>query len=45
MINSFNYIKRIFFSNAYITYRIMLTITISVALAKKSFSKLKLIKS
>ena len=33
------------FPNAYITYRILLTIPITVASAKRSFSKLKLIKS
>ena len=41
-----NYIKRInSFQNAYIAYRIVLTITVSVASAERSFSKLKLIKS
>jgi len=41
-----NYIKKInSFQNAYITYRIVLTITVSVASAERSFSKLKLIKS
>jgi len=30
--------------NAYISYRIILTIIVSVVLTKKSFSKLKLIK-
>ena len=45
-IDILNYIKRInSFTNAYIAYRIMLTITISVASAEISFSKLKLIKS
>ena len=33
------------FSNAYITFRIILTIRVSVASAERSFSKLKLIKS
>jgi len=46
MINSFNYIKIIiFFPNAYIRYKIMLTIPVSFILAEKSFSELKLIKS
>ena len=41
-----NYIKRInSFPNAYIAYRIMLTIPVSVASAERSFSKLKLIKN
>lgn len=41
-----NYVKRIdYFPNAYIVYRIMLTIHVSVASVKYSFSKLKLIKS
>jgi len=45
-IHILNYIKRInSFPNAYITYRIMLTIPVSVASAERSFSKLKLIKS
>jgi len=44
-INILNYIKRInYFSNAYISYRIMLTISILVVLPEKSFSKLKIIK-
>ena len=33
------------FSNVWITYRILLTISVTVASAKRSFSKLKLIKS
>jgi len=45
-IDILNYIKRInSFPNAYIAYRIMLTIPVSVASAERSFSKLKLIKS
>jgi len=45
-IDILNYIKRInSFPNTYIAYRIMLTISVSVALAERSFSKLKLIKS
>jgi hypothetical protein len=45
-IDILNYIKRInSFSNAYIVYRIMLTIPVSVASAERSFSKLKIIKS
>ena len=41
-----NYIKHIdSFPNAYVAYRIMLTIPVSVASAERSFSKLKLIKS
>jgi len=40
-IDIFNYIKRInFFLNAYIAYKIMLTIPVSVASAERSFSKL-----
>ena len=40
-----NYIKKInYFQNAYIAYRIVLTITVLVASAERSFSKLKLIK-
>ena len=46
LIDILNYIKRIdSFPNVFIAYRIMLIIPKSVALAKKSFSKLKLIKS
>ena len=45
-INVLNYIKRLkFFLNACITFRILLTIPVTVAFAKRSFSKLKLIKS
>ena len=33
------------FPNAFIAYRILLTITVTVASAERSFSKLKLIKS
>jgi len=45
-INVLNYLKRLdSFPNAYIAYRILLTIPITVASAKRSFSKLKLIKS
>jgi len=41
-----NQIKRLdSFPNAYIAYRIMLTIPVTVASAERSFSKLKLIKS
>jgi len=45
-IDIFNYIKRInYFLNAYLTYRIMLTIRGLVPSAERSFSKLKLLKS
>jgi len=46
-IDILNYIKRIIFfpNDAYITYRIMLTILVSVGSVEMSFSKLKLIKS
>ncbi|KAH1249266.1 hypothetical protein GmHk_05G012662 [Glycine max] len=45
-IDILNYIKRInSFPNAYKTYRIMLTILVLVASTKKSFSKLKIIKT
>jgi hypothetical protein len=45
-IDIINYIKRLYsFPNAYIAYRIMLTILVIVASAERSFSKLKLIKS
>ena len=41
-----NYIKRLeSFSDAYITYRILLTIHFTVIFIKRSFSKLKLINS
>jgi hypothetical protein len=41
-----NHIKRLdSFSNACIAYRILLTISVTVASAERSFSKLKLIKS
>jgi hypothetical protein len=41
-----NYIKKLeYFPNACIAYRILLTIPIAVASAKRTFSKLKLIKS
>ena len=41
-----NQIKRLdSFPNAYFTYRIMLTIHVTVASAERSFSKLKLIES
>ena len=44
-INVLNYLKRLdSFPNAYIAYRILLAIPIMVAFAKRSFSKLKLIK-
>ena len=40
------YIKRInFFPNAYIVYRILLTILVVIFSAKRSFLKLKFIKS
>ena len=45
-INVLNYIKRLeSFPNACIAFRILLTILITVASTKRSFSKLKLIKS
>ena len=45
-IDILNYIKRLdSFPNTCIAYRILLTIPITVASAKRSFSKLKLIKS
>ena len=45
-INVLNYIKRLeSFPNACITFRILLTIPVTVASTKRSFSKLKLIKS
>ena len=41
-----NYIKRLgSFPNTYIAYRILLTLLVIVATAKRNFSKLKLIKS
>ncbi|KAL8245965.1 hypothetical protein R6Q59_007181 [Mikania micrantha] len=46
LINILNYIKTLnSFPNAYIVYRIMLTIPITVASAERSFSKLKLLKN
>ena len=45
-INVLNYLKRLYyFPNAYIAYRILLTIPVMVASMEISFSKLKLIKS
>ncbi|XP_070024033.1 uncharacterized protein LOC142179527 [Nicotiana tabacum] len=45
LIDILNQIKRLdSFPNAYIVYRIMLTVPITVASAERSFSKLKLIK-
>ena len=45
-INVLNYIKRLeSFLNACITFRILLTIHVTIASAEISFSKLKLIKS
>ena len=45
-INVLNYLKRLdSFPNAYIAYRILLTIPVTVASTERSFSKLKLIKS
>ena len=44
-INVLNYIKRLeSFPNACITFRILLTIPLTIASAKRSFLKLKLIK-
>ena len=41
-INILNYLKRLdYFPNAYIAYRILLTIPVTVASAERSFSKLK----
>ena len=46
LVNVLNYLKRLdSFPNVYITYRILLAITVTVASAKRSFSKFKLIKS
>ena len=46
LVDILNYIKKLeFFPNACIAYRILLTISVTVASAKKTFSKLKLIKS
>jgi hypothetical protein len=46
LIDILNYIKRLdSFSNACIAYKILLTISVKVASAERSFSKLKLIKS
>ena len=45
-INVLYYLKRLdSFSNAYMAYRILLTIHVTIAFTKRSFSKLKLIKS
>ena len=45
-INVLNYIKRLgSFPNAYIAFKILLTILVTVTSAERSFSKLKLIKS
>ena len=45
-INVLNYIKKLeSFPNACITFRILLTIPVTVAFTERSFSKLKLIKS
>ena len=44
--NVLNYLKRLdSFPNAYIAYRILLTISVTIASAERRFSKLKLIKS
>ena len=41
-----NYLKRVYsFPNAFIAYRILLTIMVTVTSAEKSFLKLKLIKN
>ena len=46
LINVLNYIKRLeYFPNACISFRILLTIPVTVASTERSFSKLKLIKS
>ena len=45
-INVLNYIKRLeYFPNACISFRILLTIHVTIASVERSFSKLKLIKS
>ena len=45
-INVLDYLKRLdYFPNAYIAYRILLTVHVTVAYVKRSFLKLKLIKS
>ena len=45
-INVLYYLKRLdSFPNAYMAYRILLTIHVTIAFTKRSFSKLKLIKS
>ena len=45
-INVLYYLKRLdSFSNAYMAYRILLTIHVTITFTKRSFSKLKLIKS
>ena len=45
-INVLNYIKRLeYFPNACISFKILLTIPVTIASIKRSFSKLKLIKS
>ena len=44
-INILNYLKRLdYFPNAYIVYRILLTIHVTVVSVERKFSKLKLIK-
>ena len=46
LINVLNYLKMLdYFSNACITYKILLTIPVVIAYTKRSFSKLKQIKS
>ena len=45
-INVLDYLKRLdYFPNAYIVYRILLTVYVTVAYVERSFLKLKLIKS